>query len=113
MAYSVVRLFLEVDACLDQVVAQPGTKDYFIPVRQGRRDGSYVWLHGGPYRPGVNVMHCECGRSWRFRRVTAGHEVLVYERRWPWSRPGWRRWGEWSSTIGKFRCRCGRLLVVR
>ncbi|WP_146237187.1 hypothetical protein [Deinococcus yavapaiensis] len=58
----------------------------------------------------MNVVHCACGRSYRFQRIPSGHGVVVLEKRWPWSRPAWRPWGKWSSTIQKFRCKCGRNL---
>lgn len=55
----------------------------------------------------VNIVHCQCGRAWRFRASPRGH--IVYYRGWFGV---WRLWrgSPWTSTLTKFRCRCGRNL---
>lgn len=59
----------------------------------------------------MNVVHCPCDRSYRFRRHSRGHVVYVLEKPLlPWRKSDWKVWGEWASTIEKFRCKCGRNL---
>ncbi|GEM46583.1 hypothetical protein [Deinococcus cellulosilyticus] len=59
-----------------------------------------------------NIIHCTCGRQWRFRWSQRGHMVYCKPRPFLGIVFGWKLWkgGFWHDPIPKFRCFCGRNL---